>query len=67
MRLDKELEIVMGAKERAIGALRQHEREHRKSAWMLKRSAENTMAKGVFLRVLRFTAGLSHVLRRPHS
>jgi hypothetical protein len=32
MRLDKELEIAMGAKERAIGALRQHEREHRKSA-----------------------------------
>jgi len=32
MRLDKELEIVMGAKERAIGALRQHERQHRKSA-----------------------------------
>ena len=28
MRLDKELEITMGAKERAIGALRQHEREH---------------------------------------
>jgi hypothetical protein len=28
MRFDKELEIAMGAKERAIGALRQHERDH---------------------------------------
>jgi hypothetical protein len=32
MRLEKELENAMGAKERAIGALRQHQREHRKSA-----------------------------------
>jgi hypothetical protein len=28
MRFDRELEIAMGAKERAIGALRQHERHH---------------------------------------
>jgi hypothetical protein len=32
MRLDKELENVMGTKERVIGAMRQHEREHEKSA-----------------------------------
>jgi hypothetical protein len=28
MRLDKELELSIGAKERAIGALRQHGKEH---------------------------------------
>jgi cell division septum initiation protein DivIVA len=32
MRLDKELENAMGSKERVIGAMRQHEREHAKSA-----------------------------------
>ena len=29
MRLDKELEQAVGAKERSIGALRQHVKEHR--------------------------------------
>ncbi len=28
MRLDKELELTMGSKERAIGALREHMKEH---------------------------------------
>lgn len=28
-RIDKELELTMGEKERAIGALRQHMREHK--------------------------------------
>jgi hypothetical protein len=28
MRLDKELELTVGLKERSIGALRQHTREH---------------------------------------
>jgi cell division septum initiation protein DivIVA len=32
MQLDKELESAVGTKERTIGAMRQHEREHRKSA-----------------------------------
>jgi cell division septum initiation protein DivIVA len=32
VRLDKELENTMGTKERIIGAARQHEREHKKSA-----------------------------------
>ncbi len=29
MRLDKELELLIGEKERAIGALRQHSKDHR--------------------------------------
>jgi hypothetical protein len=32
MNIDKELENAMGSKERTIGAMRQHEREHAKSA-----------------------------------
>jgi hypothetical protein len=32
MQFDRQLENAMGTKERVIGALRQHEREHRKSA-----------------------------------
>ena len=28
MRLDKQLELTVGLKERSIGALRQHEKEH---------------------------------------
>jgi hypothetical protein len=30
MRLDKELELIVGNKERSIGALREHRREHGK-------------------------------------
>jgi len=29
MRLDKELELTMGAKERSLGALRQHVKDHK--------------------------------------
>jgi len=29
VRLDKEIELIVGEKERAIGALRQHSKEHR--------------------------------------
>ena len=33
MRLDKELELTVGLKERTIGALRQHTKEHRCQPW----------------------------------
>jgi hypothetical protein len=33
MRLDKELELTVGQKERTIGALRQHSKEHRCQPW----------------------------------
>ena len=33
MRLDKELELTVGLKERTIGALSQHTKEHRCQPW----------------------------------
>jgi|GraSoiStandDraft_16_1057320.scaffolds.fasta_scaffold35794_5 hypothetical protein len=41
MRLDKELETTVGLKERTIGALKQHSKEHRCQPWAAASAAKS--------------------------